>query len=222
MTTDVDARKKKMRMEIERLESARTAVENNDPFLSELIAGSRAVLCRSDLPRLIQNSSGQIIKEITDEKTGLGMIIPVGSSQWVIKSRITELEERLNKALTAYHKENALSSGMPAHQACAVLGLDNDCWEGLRKIFAESRIIRVHSNCASLRDFSIGLTARQQDLREKIIKSAAEAGTPGGFDRHSSRRVGCDKFGHATLVARFVRRGLDYGYRPLCCSTVRC
>ena len=178
LTTDVDARKKKMRMEIQRLESARTAVENNDPFLSELIAGSRAVLCRSDLPRLIQNSSGQIIKEITDEKTGLGMIIPVGSSQWVIKSRITELEEKLGKALAAYHKENALSLGMPAHQACALLGLDNDCLEGLSKIFAESRIIRVHSHCASLRDFSIGLTARQQDLREKIIKSAAEAGTP--------------------------------------------
>ena len=178
LTTDVDARKKKMRMETERLELARTAAEKNDPFLSELIAGSRAVINRSDLPRLVQNSSGQIIKKITDEKTDLGMIIPVGSSQWVIKSRITELEEKLNKALTAYHKENALSSGMPAHQAGALLGLDNDCLEGLRKIFAESRMITVHNNCLSLRDFSIGLTAKQQDLREKIIKSAAEAGKP--------------------------------------------
>ena len=178
LTTDVDARKKKMRMETERLELARTAAEKNDPFLSELIAGSRAVINRSDLPRLVQNSSGQIIQKITDEKTDLGMIIPVGSSQWVIKSRITELEEKLNKALTAYHKENALSSGMPAHQAGALLGLDNDCLEGLRKIFAESRMITVHNNCLSLRDFSIGLTAKQQDLREKIIKSAAEAGKP--------------------------------------------
>lgn len=178
LTTDVDARKKKMRMETERLESARPAAENDDPFLSELIAGSRAILCRSDLPRLVQNGSPQIIKEITDDKTGLGLIIPVGSSQWLIKSRITELEEKLNKALTAYHKENASSLGMPAHQACALLGLDNDCWEGLRKIFAESRIVRVHSHCVSLRDFSIGLTAVQQDLREKIIKRAAEAGTP--------------------------------------------
>ena len=178
LTTDVDARKKKMRMETERLELARTAAEKNDPFLSELIAGSRAVINRSDLPRLVQNSSGQIIQKITDEKTDLGMIIPVGSSQWVIKSRITELEEKLNKALTAYHKENALSSGMPAHQAGALLGLDNDCLESLRKIFAESRMITVHNNCLSLRDFSIGLTAKQQDLREKIIKSAAEAGKP--------------------------------------------
>jgi selenocysteine-specific elongation factor len=178
LTTHVDARKKKMRMETERLALARTAAENNDPFLSELIAGSRAVISRSDLPRLVQNSSGQVIKKITDEKTGRGMIIPVGSSQWVIKSRIIELEEKLNEALTAYHKENVLSRGMPAHQACALLGLDNDCLEGLRKIFAESRIIRVHSNCVSLRDFSIGLTAKQQDLREKIIKSAAEAGKP--------------------------------------------
>jgi len=48
----------------------------------------------------------------------------------------------------------------------------------LRKIFAESRIIRVHKNCVSLRDFSIWLTAKQQNLREKIIKSAAEAGKP--------------------------------------------
>ena len=178
LTTDVDARKKNMRMETERLESARKAVENNDPFLSELIAGSRAVLCRSDLPRLVQTSSGQIIKEIADEKTNLGMIIPVGSSQWVIKSRITDLEEKLSKGLAAYHKENALSLGMPAHQACALLGLDNESWEGLRKIFAESRIIRVHSNWVSLRNFSIGLTAEQQELRVKIVKSAAEAGKP--------------------------------------------
>ena len=178
LTTDVNSRKKKMRIETERLEMALTAAENKDPFLSELIAGSSAVLSRSDLPWLVQSSDRTIIKQITDEKTGLGMIIPVGSSQWVIKSRITELEEKLGKALTAYHKENALSRGMPAHQACAFLGLDNDCLEGLRKIFAESRMITVHNNCLSLRDFSIGLTAKQQDLREKIVKSAAEAGKP--------------------------------------------
>jgi selenocysteine-specific elongation factor len=178
LTTDVDARKKKMRMEIERLELARRAAESNDLFLSELIAGSEAILNRSDLPRIVQNSSGQIMKKITDEKTDLGMIIPVGSSQWVIRSRIPELEEKLSKALTAYHKENALSCGMPAHQACALLKLDNDCFEGLRKILAESRIIKVHSNCVSLRDFSIELTAKQRDLREKIINSAADARTP--------------------------------------------
>jgi len=178
LTTDVDARKKKMRIETERLELARVAAENNDPFLSELIAGSRAIINRSDLPWLVQNSNGPIIKRTTDEKTGSGVIIPVGSSQWVIKSRITELEEKLNKALTTYHKENALSLGMPAHQACALLGLDNDCMEDLCKIFAESRMIRVQSHFVSLRDFSIGLTAKQQDLREKIIKRTAEAGKP--------------------------------------------
>ena len=178
LTTDVDARKKKMRIEIERLELARIAAENNDPFLSELIAGSRAIINRSDLPRLVQNSNGPIIKRVTDEKTGSGVIVPVGSSQWVIKSRIAELEEKLNKALAEYHKENALSLGMPALQACTLLGLDNDCTEDLGKIFAESLIIRVHSHCVSLKNFSIGLTAKQQELREKIIKRTAEAGKP--------------------------------------------
>ena len=178
LTTDVDARKKKMRIEIERLELARVAAENNDPFLSELIAGSRAIINRSDLPRLVQNSNGPIIKRVTDEKTGSGVIVPVGSSQWVIKSRIAELEEKLNKALAEYHKENALSLGMPALQACTLLGLDNDCTEDLGKIFAESLIIRVHSHCVSLKNFSIGLTAKQQELREKIIKRTAEAGKP--------------------------------------------
>ncbi|MEI7635835.1 MAG: selenocysteine-specific translation elongation factor [Syntrophus sp. (in: bacteria)] len=178
LTTDVDARKKKMRMETERLELARMAAESNNPFLSELIAGSRAVINRSDLPRLVQNSNVQIIKIITDEAAGLGVIVPVGTSQWVIKSRIAELEEKLNKALAAYHKENALSLGMPAQQACKLLGLDNDCLEDLHKIFVESSIIRVHSDCVSLRDFSIGLTAKQKELREKIIKRTAEAGKP--------------------------------------------
>ncbi|MBI4763214.1 MAG: SelB C-terminal domain-containing protein, partial [Deltaproteobacteria bacterium] len=178
LTTDVDGRRKKMRMETERLEWARTAAENHDYFLSELISGSRAILSRNDLPRLAQNSSRPLIKKITDEKTVLGVMIPVGSSQWVIKSRIPELEEKLKKALALYHKENAWSLGMPAHQACALLELDNDCWEDLRRILAESNLIRVHSHCLSLKDFSIGLTARQQDLKEKIIKSAAAAGKP--------------------------------------------
>ena len=178
LTTDVDARKKKMRIETERLEMALTAAENNDPFLSELIAGSSAVLSRRDLPRLVQSSDGHTIKRITDEKTDLGIIIPVGPSQWVIKSRILELEEQLKKALVLYHKENRLSLGMPGHQACALLGLDNDCLEGLKKIFVESRTITVHNNCFSLSDFSIELTTKQQNLREKIVKSAAEAGKP--------------------------------------------
>jgi selenocysteine-specific elongation factor len=178
LTTDVDARKKKMRVETERLEIARTAAENNDPFLSELIAGSSAVLNRRDLPRLVQSSDAHIIKRIADEKTDHGIIIPIGPSQWVIKSRIIELEEQFKKALVVYHKENKLSLGMPAHHACTLLGLDNDCLEGLRNVFAESRTITVHNNCFSLSDFSIGLTAKQQGLREKIVKSAAEAGKP--------------------------------------------
>ena len=178
LTTDVNARKKKMRIETERLETALTAAENNDPFLSELIAGSSAIVSRRELPRLVQNSDGQIIRKSTDEKTELGIIMPVGPSQWVIKSRVVELEEQLKKYLVIYHKENKLSRGMPAHQACALLGLENDCLEGLRKTFAESCTITVHDNCFSLSDFNIQLSAKQRELREKIVKSAAEAGKP--------------------------------------------
>ena len=178
LTTDVDARKKKMRIETERLEMALAAVDNNDHFLSELIAGSSSVLSQKDLSRIVQSSDAQILKKIIDEKTDLGIIIPLGSSQWVIKSRIAELEEKLKKALTIYHKENRLSRGMPAHQVCAFLGLDNGCLEGLRKILAESHIITILNDCFSLRDFSIELTAKQQRLREKIVKSAAEGKSP--------------------------------------------
>ena len=61
--------------------------------------------------------------------------VVIGSSSIIVKPEpsIYPLEEKLNKALTAYHKENALSLGMPSHQASTLLGLDNDCPEGLRK-----------------------------------------------------------------------------------------
>jgi len=176
LTANVDRRKKKVRMETERLEAARAAAESNDLFLSEIVAGSAAVLCRSALSPLVQNNDRQVVKQATDEKTRLGTIIPFGPSQWVISSRIAELEDVLRIALFEYHGQNKFSRGMPAHQACAVLGLDNDCLDGLRSIFARSQAVRVHDNCVALAGFSIELTAKQQQWRVQILKIAAEAG----------------------------------------------
>jgi len=175
LTTNGDSRGKKPRLDIARLEAARAAAQNNDPFLSELIAGAPAVISQNELPRLVQGGGGRI-KAQTDEKTRLGIILPLGPARWVVKDRISELEEKLKRALTAYHKENKLSRGMPAPQACALLGLDNTCRADLRRCLAESRVIAARGDCFSLEEFSPALTEKQLALREKILQSAARAG----------------------------------------------
>ena len=54
LTANSDPRNRKRPVGIEKLKAARAAAENNDPFLSELIAGPSCIISQRDLPFLIQ------------------------------------------------------------------------------------------------------------------------------------------------------------------------
>jgi len=176
LSVNVESRRKKIRGECDQLEMARRAAESSDPFLSEIISSGAAVLRRNTLLQLVQNGDQQVIKKATEDKTVLGTIIPIGPNHWIIRSRIAELEQMLRAALTEYHIKNKFSRGMPADQACAVLGLEANCQDGLKRIFSESQTITVHENCFALTGFSIGLSVKQQAWRGQILKITAEAG----------------------------------------------
>lgn len=176
LTVNTDSRRKKQYRTTEPLAQARVAAWEGDTFLSELRAGSSIIITHSDLPFLAQCAETHA-RKMVDEKVACGILLPLGVGHWLIRSRVAELAERLTEALRAYHKENIYSRGMPSGQVCALLGLDNSCWDEVKKIVSGSGDgIVVHVDCLSLKNAGPALSARQQGLREKIIARVVSAG----------------------------------------------
>lgn len=175
LTINGDPRKKKPYLTAERLQAAQAAALDGDVFLSELIAGNSAIISRRDLPFLLQSGENGAKKALA-EKIRLGIIMPIGPAQWIVKDRLSELEDKLKDILTQYHKENKVSRGMPAVQVCAVLGLDTKSIGDLQKILGARRVISANNDCFSLKEFKPELSAKQQSLKEKIAKSIFDSG----------------------------------------------
>lgn len=174
LTINIDQRRKKNYLNLERLAQARKAALENDPFASELIAGCFTIIRDEELPALAQNT-GPEMKRMVEEKVRQGLLTPLGTGQWIINDRIPQLEEKLVDVLSRYHKENKLSRGLSVPQLCTALGLDNSCQDGLIDIFTNSPRITVGNGFFSLKSFIPELSAKQQTLREAIIKSVAAA-----------------------------------------------
>lgn len=172
LTIKVELQKRRVCPALERLELAKDAVEKNDLFQSELIAGSSTVIGHNDLPWLVQNRSAQI-EQIVSEKIRMGLISPLSPTHWVINSRVGEIEERLCSILNVYHKKNKFSLGMLSNQVCAELGLENSCLSGIKRIFADSPKIKIGDNYFALKGFNPGLSASQLALKDKILKSVS-------------------------------------------------
>ncbi|MBF0330817.1 MAG: selenocysteine-specific translation elongation factor [Candidatus Omnitrophica bacterium] len=174
LTTHVDPRRKRIYLTPQRLELARKAVDSNDPFLSELIAGAFVVLHDADLPGLVQ-VTGAAMRGSIDAKVSTGVLTALTPSLWLVTERATELEARLVVALGRYHKENKASMGMPGTQACTVLGLNDQCLDAVVRVFARSPLIVAQRNCFALKSFRPELSARQQVLKEKIMAGVMHA-----------------------------------------------
>lgn len=172
LTTRVAPRRKKLYLTPERLERARSAAENNDPFLSELMAGCLTLVDHADLPALTGSLESE---ESVEAKIRGGFLVPLGPSQWIIKDRIPELETKLVAALGRYHKENRASRGMPAAQVCTAVGLDHRCLEGVKVVFSESSSIIVDKNIFALRGVSPALSARQEIMKALLMKAVTGA-----------------------------------------------
>ena len=170
------SRKKVHYSDIERLMKAKDFIINNDQFLTELFAGDLAVFNNSDLPFLTQCLNDQQLKEIISNRENERIIASISSSEWVVIDRICDLEEILKVTLGRYHQKKKYSLGMPMDQVCNVLGVDNNCADGLKKIFAKSNCIQVSKNSFALKDFKPGLSSNQQNLKDKISKSVIDSG----------------------------------------------
>jgi selenocysteine-specific elongation factor len=168
LSVNPPAGKKKAKVDTVKLEKALEAAEQGDYFLSEIIAGGSAVINQTELPFFVQGDK-ESIRIAIEEKVKAGVLVPAGKTQWIVKDRIVELEEKLRYLLAAYHKDNKISRGMPFPGVCSILGLEKENYPDLSKIFAGSGVLSVQSDCVSLKSFAVEMTAKQKYIREKII-----------------------------------------------------
>lgn len=171
-------RRKKNPHELELLEKAKSLAGRGDTFQSELLAGHSAVIYREDMPLLLRRAPSQIDQAVREQEQ-LGVVTALGPSYWLISDRKCELEEKLVQVLGRYHKKSKYSRGMPAEEACAALGLDKSCFEGLKRLWEGRPEITVYPNSFSLSDFKPALSAQQQNLREKILEKVIASGRAG-------------------------------------------
>lgn len=176
LATGGDANNRKKQITAEQLALAREAAEKNDPFLSELIAGSSVIISNSDMPFLTQAVKDGAKKQ-ADEKESGGTIAPLGQGYWLVSGRVQELEEKVKSALSRYHAENKTSRGMPAVQLCSFLGLDTACLDAIKKVFCNSVSIAAHNDHFALKDFKPALSQKQQALRDGIMKELSSSGS---------------------------------------------
>ncbi|MBF0595626.1 MAG: selenocysteine-specific translation elongation factor [Candidatus Omnitrophica bacterium] len=174
LTRHIDPRRKKLYLTPERLERARQAAEAHDGFHSELIAGHFRVIDRAMLSG-IAGCIERDVPEVVADKVDRGVLRLLGPSHWVINDRIGELEGELAGVLARYHQENKASRGMPGAQVCLALKLETSCLEGLREIFADSDQIIAEKNVFSLRGYVPELTAKQEIMKEVLMKAVRTA-----------------------------------------------
>ncbi len=175
LTRHIDPRRKKLYLTSDRLEKARKAVADHDPFLSELSAGCYVVISATDLPWLVQNAGEEITTHLAAQVRS-GVLTPLGPAHWIVNDRKPELEEKLAGILARFHKENKTAAGMPGAQVCAALGLEEACQEGLKGLFANSLRILLNKAVYRLSDFTPDISAKLQGMKDQLMKSVAQAG----------------------------------------------
>jgi selenocysteine-specific elongation factor len=169
-------RTKKYGVTTETLAKARGAAESGDPFRSEILAGDAAIINLTDLPYLFRCRK-QRVDEFVAAQERAGILIPIGPVDWIIQSRIAEVEDVIVRNLTRYHSEKKYSSGMPVADVCRSLGLDRSCGPGLSKVVSRSSRIAVQVKYFSLHDFSPALSDHQVSIKEKIVDKVIHSTT---------------------------------------------
>jgi selenocysteine-specific elongation factor len=158
-----------------RLSGAEKAVENNEFFVSELLAGASLFMSRGEMPFLAHAGAAQTDKAVSD-LVSRGILEQVGPSYWVVKGRMDDIERTVKAVISRYHANNKYSRGISGLALCAELGLDKNAAPGLKKILAASSEIMESDGHFSIKGFKPGLSSKQAALKDKILENVVSAG----------------------------------------------
>lgn len=159
---------------MQRLRLAQEAVESQDYFLSELMAGPEPTLQTPELLRLTQLLAREAEK-LVEEKQKRGEIKDLGGGGWLITARINEVRLNIKNRLQHYHEDNKYTWGMEPGYMCKLLELDPASFEKLFMVIGGDKDFAVRHGRLALKDFQPAIDARLMKLRDRILERLAQA-----------------------------------------------
>ncbi|MBI5186403.1 MAG: selenocysteine-specific translation elongation factor [Nitrospinae bacterium] len=158
----------------QRLRLAQEALENQDYFLSELLAGPEPTLQTPELLRLTQRPV-QEAEKLVEEKQKRGEIKDLGGGGWLATARINEVRLNIKNRLIHYHEDNKYTWGMEPGYVCKLLGLDPASFEKLFSAIGGAKEFAVRHGRLALKDFQPAIDARLIKLRDRILERLAQS-----------------------------------------------
>ncbi len=127
------------------------------------------------------NHQPEGVKALTDELVGEGKLFRVKKDGFIHLSYLEGAEEKAGAILSAYHRENSMSAGLPkAEFISRLMGElridDRKGGDDILELLKERKAVKEASGCISLYDFKVKESPEMVKLRERILKKYQDAG----------------------------------------------
>ena len=127
------------------------------------------------------NHQPEGVKALTDELVGEGKLFRVKKDGFIHLSYLEGAEEKADAILSAYHRENSMSAGLPkAEFISRLMGElridDRKGGDDILELLKERKAVKEASGCISLYDFKVKESPEMVKLRERILKKYQDAG----------------------------------------------
>ena len=106
--------------------------------------------------------------------------------RYAAASTIDKVWKDCEELLLLYHKQNPLHAGIKSAELRQKLckGLDQTCADALISVLRQEGKIRKTADCYALSDFTVTLTKRQRNIRDKVLKIYTSAGIETPITEH--------------------------------------
>lgn len=193
---------------LRRLELAREAALAGDRFGSALAAGPSAALETEELLRLTQAARAGA-RELVSEREGRGELVGLGGDGWLVRARLEEVVAAVKGRLARYHEENKYALGMRVEEAARGLGLAAKCAPRLAEVVAGADPgMVVKRGRLALASFSPALSARQAELRARVVDRVAAAGANALARGNLMTELGASEADMKLLVRLLAEEGI--------------
>ena len=106
--------------------------------------------------------------------------------RYVAATTIDKVWKDCEEILLLYHKQNPLHAGIKAPELRQKLfkGMEQTCADALIAVLRQEGKLRKTADCYALSDFTVTLTKRQRNIRDKLRKVYTEAGIETPITEH--------------------------------------
>ena len=160
-----------------RLAAATEALQRNDFFAAELLAGPNVILSAAQASHLAQYT-GDLAKKTIETAIANGVLADL-SDGYAIPPRIDELRAILIKSLERYHRSEPYAFGMPPGLVCTIAGISPRGFDRFAALLAQTGpppLITTRHGRLALASFKPNISERLLTLRGKILTLVEQSG----------------------------------------------